>query len=165
MYTGNVTRLYCALRPSYYKGSPLAHPTPTSTPTMPVSQEQAPRRYADICHKNFQRWGVWDPARGPKVSHPHNPSILARRRSQVGSYGFINMETGALDIEGNVYDAEFQKYVDECDGIKLADYSPVKSDREVKTPMTSIWSRKKDFSAPEDACVPISRSTLTSVTG
>lgn len=34
---------------------------------MPVRPEDAPRRYADICHHNLTRWGVWDPSCGPKV--------------------------------------------------------------------------------------------------
>lgn len=36
---------------------------------MSVTPDLASRRYADICHQNFQRWGVWDPLRGPKVRH------------------------------------------------------------------------------------------------
>ncbi|KAF8120261.1 hypothetical protein EV363DRAFT_1459761 [Boletus edulis] len=58
---------------------------------MPVRPEDAPRRYADICNRNFTRCGVWDPTKSPKI----------------GSYGFINPHTGALDVEGNVYDPEF----------------------------------------------------------
>lgn len=47
---------------------------------MPVLSEVAPRRYADICHQNFLRWGVWDPARGPKVRLPQTSprQIVAR---------------------------------------------------------------------------------------
>lgn len=71
----------------------------------------------------------------------------------MGSYGHISIDTGALDIEGNIYDPEFQKYVDDCDGIKLADYPPEYSQTEIKTLMTSIWTRRKEFQAPADACV------------
>lgn len=86
--------------------------------------------------------------------HKHHPARSWRDPlSQVGSYGKINFDTGALDIEGNVYDPEFQTYVDECDGITIADYPPVYSEETVKASRNSIWTRTKEFSAPADACV------------
>jgi hypothetical protein len=42
---------------------------------------------------------------------------------QVGAYGRLNAETGELDIEGNIYDPEFQILLDKVDGnLKLADF-------------------------------------------
>ncbi|KAF8133222.1 hypothetical protein EV363DRAFT_1070931, partial [Boletus edulis] len=60
-----------------------------------VRPEDAPCRYADNRNQNFTRWDVWDPAKGPRCAQ------------LIGSYGFINADTGALDVEGNVYDPEF----------------------------------------------------------
>ncbi|KAG9308499.1 hypothetical protein JVU11DRAFT_11843 [Chiua virens] len=102
---------------------------------MPVSPELAPRRYADLCNVNFSRWGVWDPAQAPKV----------------GSYGLINAQTGSLDVEGNVYDPEFQKLVDEGHGIKIADYPLEYTNTEIKPILNSMWVRKKEeFKVPSD---------------
>jgi len=35
---------------------------------------------------------------------------------KVGSYGRVNAQTGRFDVEGNVYDLEFQKLLDATDG-------------------------------------------------
>lgn len=56
-----------------------------------------------------------------------------------------------MDIEGNVYDPEFQTYIDECDGIKLTDHPPVYSEETFKPVMSSMWVRKKEFEGPSDA--------------
>ncbi|KAG0701169.1 hypothetical protein DFH29DRAFT_928228 [Suillus ampliporus] len=67
----------------------------------------AGRKFIDLIRQSTAKWANWDP-----------PIPV-----QVGAYGRLNTETGELDIEGNIYDPEFQVMLDVVDGrLKLADY-------------------------------------------
>lgn len=67
----------------------------------------AGRKFIDLIRQSTAKWANWDP-----------PIPI-----QVGAYGRLNTETGELDIEGNIYDPEFQVLLDKVDGaVKLADF-------------------------------------------
>lgn len=67
----------------------------------------AGRKFIDLIRQSTAKWANWDP-----------PIPI-----QVGAYGRLNTETGELDIEGNIYDPEFQVLLDKVDGtLKLADF-------------------------------------------
>lgn len=69
----------------------------------------AARKYIDLIRQSTAKWANWDP-----------PIPI-----QVGAYGRLNTESGELDIEGNIYDPEFQILLDKVDGkLKLADFPP-----------------------------------------
>ncbi|KAG2115695.1 hypothetical protein BD769DRAFT_1629906 [Suillus cothurnatus] len=69
----------------------------------------AARKFIDLIRQSTAKWANWDP-----------PIPI-----QVGAYGRLNVESGELDIEGNIYDPEFQILLDKVDGkLKLADFPP-----------------------------------------
>lgn len=72
-----------------------------------MARGNAARKFVDLIRQSTAKWANWDP-----------PIPI-----QVGAYGRLNTETGELDIEGNIYDPEFQVYLDKVDGkLKLADF-------------------------------------------
>ncbi|KIJ66086.1 hypothetical protein HYDPIDRAFT_167012 [Hydnomerulius pinastri MD-312] len=108
--------------------------------------ERVPRKYVDLIRQMSNKWPNWDPS---------NPPKLIEWFGKVGSYGQVNFDTGALDVEGNVYDPDFQKYVDDVDGrIKMTDCPPLWGDVEEDIVLSTIGLRDKDLKPGPD--VPFS---------
>lgn len=94
-------------------------------------------KYVDLIRQRTSKWANWFPE---------------KQDIRVGSYGRFNAQTGRFDVEGNVYDPEFQKLLDATDGkMKLSDYPPVLDDEEKDFAVGSMGVRPKEFSPGSDA--------------
>jgi hypothetical protein len=73
---------------------------------------------------------------------------------QVGAYGRLNTETGELDIEGNIYDPEFQVLLDKVDGtLKLADFPAQIGAPEGDFIVCTMGVRQNDLKIDGEMCV------------
>ncbi|KIJ63519.1 hypothetical protein HYDPIDRAFT_112945 [Hydnomerulius pinastri MD-312] len=107
--------------------------------------ENVPRKYVDLIRQTSNNWGIWDPSNAPKV----------------GSYGQVNYDTGEMEVEGNVYDPEFQQYVDEVDGrMKMTDYPPVWSEVKQDVAMASLGVRRGELKPGPDAPPGVATASL-----
>lgn len=89
-------------------------------------------KYVDLMRQRTSKWANWFPE---------------RQDIKVGSYGRFNAQTGSFDVEGNVYDPEFQKLIDATDGkFKISDHPPVFDEEEKDFAIGSLGVRAKDFS-------------------
>ncbi|KAG2364555.1 hypothetical protein BDR07DRAFT_1279388 [Suillus spraguei] len=92
-------------------------------------------KYVDLVRQRTSKWANWFP----------------EQQDRVGSYGRFNAQTGNFDVEGNVYDSEFQKLLDATDGtMKLSDYPPVLGEEEKDFAVGSMGVRPKEFSLGSD---------------
>lgn len=93
-------------------------------------------KYVDLMRQRTAKWANWSPE---------------RQDIKVGSYGRFNAQTGRFDVEGNVYDPEFQKLLDATDGkMKLSDHLPVLDEEEKDFAVGSMGVRAKEFSPGSD---------------
>ncbi|KAG0701170.1 hypothetical protein DFH29DRAFT_928234 [Suillus ampliporus] len=93
-------------------------------------------KYVDLIRSCTAKWANWSPE---------------KQDIRVGSYGRFNAQTGRFDVQGNVYDPEFQKLLDATDGkLKLSDYPPVLDDEEKDFTIGSMGVKKKDFTPGSD---------------
>lgn len=89
-------------------------------------------KYVDLIRQRTSKWANLSPE---------------TQDIRVGSYGLFSAQTGRFEVEGNVYDPEFQKLLDATDGkIKLSDHPPVLDDEEKDFAVGSMGVRPKEFS-------------------
>ncbi|KAG1788686.1 uncharacterized protein HD556DRAFT_850034 [Suillus plorans] len=89
-------------------------------------------KYVDLIRQRTSKWANLSPE---------------TQDIRVGSYGLFSAQTGRFEVEGNVYDPEFQKLLDATDGkIKLSDHLPVLDDEEKDFAVGSMGVRPKEFS-------------------
>jgi len=97
------------------------------------------RKYVDLIRQSSSKWANWDP-----------PIPV-----EVGAYGTINYETGELEVEGNIYDPEFQAELDKINiKFKIADHPPMQGEIEKDSIIASSGARKRDFNVESEAAVP-----------
>lgn len=100
----------------------------------------ASRKFIDLIRQASSKWANWDPPIEIKVGH----------------YGTINSETGELEVEGNIYDAEFQESLNRQGlRINLSDSScqPVKGAVEEDMIMSSIGVKMGRFSLTPEVSI------------
>jgi hypothetical protein len=99
----------------------------------------AARKFIDLIRQSTAKWANWDP-----------PIPI-----QVGAYGRLNVESGELDIEGNIYDPEFQILLDKVDGkLKLADFPPQVGAVEGDFIVCTMGVRQNDLKVDGEINVP-----------
>ncbi|KIJ05280.1 hypothetical protein PAXINDRAFT_21444 [Paxillus involutus ATCC 200175] len=97
------------------------------------------RKYVELIHQTSSKWANWDPPIPVKV----------------GAYGTLSRETGELDVEGNIYDRDFQEELDKI-GVrfKIADHQPVDGEIEKDSFIASSGASKGDISIGLDMATP-----------
>ncbi|KAF8839988.1 hypothetical protein BDN67DRAFT_1003296 [Paxillus ammoniavirescens] len=96
------------------------------------------RKYVELIHQTSSKWANWDPP------IPVN----------VGAFGTHNRRTGELDVEGNIYDPEFQEELDNLKiKFKIANHPPKEGEIEKDFIIASSGARKTDFNVGSEAAV------------
>ncbi|KAH0831047.1 hypothetical protein J3R83DRAFT_13556 [Lanmaoa asiatica] len=98
------------------------------------------RKYIDLIHQASSKWVNWDP-----------PIQI-----QVGAYGTVDKETGDLRVEGNIYDPEFQRELDNHGvNLNLANYPPQEGPVEDDFVVSSRGAKHQDMNADKAVCVVV----------
>ncbi|KAG2338276.1 hypothetical protein BDR05DRAFT_969350 [Suillus weaverae] len=101
-------------------------------------------KYVDLIRQRTAKWANWFPE---------------QQEIRVGSYGRFSAQTGKFEVEGNVYDPEFQKLLDATDGkMKLSDHLPVLDEEEKDFAVGSMGVRAKEFSPGADVVEGIDKA-------
>ncbi|KIJ67358.1 hypothetical protein HYDPIDRAFT_180293 [Hydnomerulius pinastri MD-312] len=89
------------------------------------------RKYVDLIHQTSSKYANWDP-----------PIPV-----EVGAYGTLDRGTGELNVEGNIYDPDFQEELDKVTHgrLRLADYPPELGGVEADFVVKSSGVRERDF--------------------
>ncbi|KIJ66087.1 hypothetical protein HYDPIDRAFT_174797 [Hydnomerulius pinastri MD-312] len=97
------------------------------------------RKFIDLVLKLTDKWVNWDPPIPIKV----------------GDYGTVNAETGELNVDGNIYDLEFQEHLDDQSfNFKLSEHKPVYGAPEQDFIVSSTGVKKGDLSVNHMVGIP-----------
>ncbi|KAI9569205.1 hypothetical protein HD554DRAFT_2093836 [Boletus coccyginus] len=97
------------------------------------------RKYVDLIRQVSSKWVNWDP-----------PIEI-----QVGAYGTVDKETGALRVEGNIYDPQFKLELDKHGvEINLAEFPPQEGPVEGDFVIASRGAKRRDLNVDTGVNVP-----------
>ncbi|KAH7923113.1 hypothetical protein BV22DRAFT_1106266 [Leucogyrophana mollusca] len=99
----------------------------------------ASRKYVDLIRQTTAKWANWDPPIPIKV----------------GDYGEVNLETGGLDVQGNIYDEHFKEIFEQYQpDMDLDNHKPKVGEPDKDFVASSIGVRRKDLKVGPELDVP-----------